>query len=61
MVFTLAEKTGYSIEYILWEIPISVLGQAIHYMLFSSGAKTRRVSFVAGDEKDDIAKLIGLT
>jgi len=42
MVFLLAEKTGWKINYILWGIPICILHQANHVFMWSSGIKTRK-------------------
>lgn len=40
----LAEKTGWSLDYLLWELPISALAQLEHAMLYSGGARTVRLA-----------------
>lgn len=42
MVFLLAEKTGWRVDHILWEIPISILHQSNHVFMWASGVKVRR-------------------
>jgi hypothetical protein len=44
MVFTLAEKTGWAIDYIMWEIPICIINQANNVYLWTSNASTRLAS-----------------
>jgi hypothetical protein len=60
IVFSLAEKTGWGIDYILWEIPISILHQASHTFMWLSGVRVRMKASMNQDEARDIAKLIGL-
>ena len=60
MVFSLAEKTGWDINYILWEVPISILHQASHTFMWLSGVKVRMRISMKQDEYENISKLIGL-
>lgn len=60
MVFSLAEKTGWDINYILWEVPISILHQASHTFMWLSGVRVRMRTQMKQDEYDNISKLIGL-
>lgn len=57
-VFTLAEKTGWGIDYILWEVPIVILNQANHAFLWTNGADTRRVLSSKPDKVSKIAKML---
>lgn len=60
MVFSLAEKTGWGIDYILWEVPISILNQASHTFMWLSGVRVRMKIPMKQDEYENISKLIGL-
>ncbi len=40
----LAEKTGWQLDYIVWDLPISVLAQLEHAILFASGVRTIRAT-----------------
>lgn len=42
MVFLLAEKTGWKIDYILWQIPISILHQSNHVFMWANGVRLKR-------------------
>jgi len=59
-VFTLAEKTGWSIEYIMWEIPISIINQANHVFLWASGINTKRSGKIKAQKAEELARLIGI-
>jgi hypothetical protein len=56
----LAEKTGWTIDYILWEIPLSVLCQANHVWMWMNGAKVVRRNYANSKEKHEIASLLGV-
>jgi hypothetical protein len=58
--FLLAEKTGWPLNYILWEIPISISNQAMHYYLWKDGAKIRRTAIGRIDERQEIARILGI-
>lgn len=58
--FTLAEKTGWRLDYILWEIPISVITQANHVFIWMAGLDSKRVRRTKSKELSEIAKLIGI-
>ena len=60
MLFLLAERTGYSIEYMLWQVPLSIFCQGIHAYLHFEGAKVRRRFPACGGKSDEIARLLGL-
>jgi hypothetical protein len=60
IVFSLAEKTGWAIDYILWEVPISVLHQANHTFMWLSGVRVRMKASMNHKEVKDIVRLIGL-
>lgn len=60
MLFTLAKETGWHLDYLLWELPISVLNQGIHNFLYSKGAKLRRPLILDRDEKNELARIMGL-
>jgi hypothetical protein len=59
-VFTLAQKTGWTIDYILWEVPISLMSQANHNFLYMMNIKTRRAGVVKAKQVEDLAKLLGV-
>lgn len=60
VLFTLAKETGWSLDYLLWELPISVLNQGIHNFLYSKGAKLRRPLILDGSERSELAKIMGV-
>lgn len=60
MLFSLAKETGWPLEYLLWELPISILNQGFHYYLYSNGVKVRRPSFLSEYKNLEIAKLLGV-
>lgn len=60
MVFLLAEKTGWSIDYILWEIPISILHQSNHTFMWANGTKVRRKLRPDSKESLEIISALGI-
>jgi hypothetical protein len=59
-VFLLAEKTGWKIDYILWEVPLSILCQANHVWMWMNGAKVMRRSSGTSKHKQEIADILGI-
>lgn len=58
-VFPLAKAFGWSLDYILWEIPMPVLHQAHGWILWMNGIKLRRTK--GGKTRtDDIARKLGI-
>lgn len=55
----LAEKTGWSIEYIMWEIPISIINQANHVFLWAAGVNAKRAGKIKAKKIEELARLIG--
>jgi len=60
VLFTLAKETGWSLDYMLWELPIAVLNQGIHNFLHSKNVKLRRVLIQDESERDELAKILGV-
>lgn len=60
MVFLLAEKTGWSIGYILWEIPISILHQSNHVFMWQGGIKLRRKMAHDSEAALEIRSILGV-
>lgn len=60
VVFTLAEKTGWDINKILWDIPIGILNQANHVFLWQAGATLRRGGRFKMNNIADMAKAMGI-
>lgn len=58
-VFLLAERTGWSIEYILWQIPISIFHQANHVHFWASNVRVRR-KFSSISNYYELEKQLGL-
>jgi hypothetical protein len=58
-VFPLAKAFGWSVEYILWELPMALLHQAHAYVLWANGSRLRRVRRGRVDSAD-IAKKLGI-
>jgi len=56
----LAEKTGWTMEHILWETPIAVLNQAVHCYLYDAGVKLKRTVRASDDEFIEIAKRLNI-
>jgi len=59
-LFTLAERTGWSMEYILWSVPIRLLNQGIHTYLYDNGVKVVRDSSASSEERTEMARLMGV-
>jgi hypothetical protein len=59
-VFLLAQKTGWSVEYILWEIPLAILNQGFHVFLQELGLKLKRTSRASDSDFVDIAKKLNI-
>ena len=61
MVFLLAEKTGWSVDYILWDVPLALLLQSNFVSLWSKNIKARRVNpRVEDHDRKELAKVLGL-
>jgi len=60
VVFSLAEKTGWQIDYILWEIPISILHQSSHTFMWLAGIRVRSKTQMKQDEYKELSRLMGL-
>jgi len=58
--FLLAKHTGWSMETILWELPVALLHQAEHVFLWRDGAKLRRPGRMDSQDRRDIARILGL-
>ena len=58
-MFPLAKAFGWSLDYILWEVPMAVLNQAHGYVLWQNGARLRRVRR-GRVNRADIAKKLGI-
>lgn len=58
--FLLAKHTGWSMETILWELPVALLHQAEHVFLWRDGAKLRRPGRMGGQDRRDIARILGI-
>jgi hypothetical protein len=56
----LAQRTGWSIDYIMWELPISLFNQANHVHLWMSGVKLRRRGYLETSSIKDLEKQLGL-
>jgi hypothetical protein len=59
-VFVLAKQTGWSLQTILWEIPLCLLYQAEHVYMFMNGVKVRRPYEFVGTDIRDMEKALGL-
>lgn len=60
-IFSLAQKTGWAIDYILWEIPICIINQANHTYLWMAGANTKRINKSNSKEIQELAKILDVT
>ncbi|NDB81994.1 MAG: hypothetical protein EB127_04530 [Alphaproteobacteria bacterium] len=60
MLFSLAKQTGWSLEYMLWELPIVILNQGIHNYLYSKGINVRFVQKFSDEDKKDLLKIFNL-
>lgn len=59
-VFILAKETGWSLETILWEVPLILVNQAAHVFMYMNGTKLRRPADLSGSELRDMEKALGL-
>jgi hypothetical protein len=59
-VFVLAKHTGWTMEHILWEVPLAAVNQADHVFMFIDGVKLRRAAHIEGKEIRDMESLLGL-
>jgi hypothetical protein len=60
MLFSLAKQTGWSLEYMLWELPIVILNQGIHNFLYSKGICVRFIKNFSDSDKKDILAIFNL-
>lgn len=58
-MFPLAKEFGWSLDYILYEVPMAVLNQAHAYVLWQNGARLRRVRR-GKISRADIARKLGI-
>jgi len=56
-VFPLAKEFGWSIDYILWELPMSLFHQAHGWFAWNNGIRLRRPSRHTGCNSDIATKL----
>jgi len=57
--FPLAQEFGWSFEYILWDLPLSMFHQA-HSWLFWKKGIPMRYFYKSEEDRDDIARLLGI-
>jgi hypothetical protein len=60
MVFLLAEKTGWSVDYILWQIPISILHQSNHVFMWANGIRVRKKIGHNSEASLEIRSILGV-
>lgn len=58
--FLLAKHTGWTMDYIFWELPVALLHQGQHVFLWEAGAKLRRPGRVTGEDRRDIEQMLGI-
>lgn len=58
-VFPLAKEFGWSMDFILWELPMAILHQAVGWCAWRNGLQMRRRNKVSCSLAD-IAKKLGL-
>jgi hypothetical protein len=58
--FLLAKNTGWTMDYILWHLPVALMHQAEHVYLWEQGAKLRRPGRATGQDRRDIERLLGI-
>ena len=58
-VFPLAAEFGWSIEYILWGLPLVIFNQAHGWIMWKNGIQLRRVR-QDRVKRDDIEKNLGI-
>jgi len=56
-VFPLAKEFGWSIDYILWELPMPLFNQAQGWCAWSNGIRLRRPNRHTGVNSDIAAKM----
>lgn len=59
-IFLLATKTGWNIDYILWEIPVCILKQFGHASMTMDGVKIRRRAGIQSSMYANLHKELGL-
>lgn len=59
-MFVLAKETGWSLQTILWEIPLCLLYQAEHVFMYMNGVKLKRPLLLVGTDIRDMEKALGL-
>jgi hypothetical protein len=59
-VFSLAQKTGWSVDYILWEIPLAILSQANHVFLCLTNIRTKRAGTKKARQIAELSKILGV-
>jgi len=60
LVFTLAKKTGWSIDYIMWQVPLKLMTQARHTFLWAEGVNCRSKGSFNQEEMKSIEKFLDL-
>lgn len=58
-VLPLAKEMGWSLSYILWEVPLAVLYQAHTFLLWSRGLRLRH-TWRPPVDRADIARALGI-
>lgn len=58
-VFPLAKAFGWSLDYVLWEVPMAVFHQAHGWVIWMNGGRLRRVRHDRVN-RADIAKKLGI-
>ena len=58
--FLLAKNTGWTMDYIVWELPLALLHQGQHVFLWADGAKLRRPGRVTGSDRRDMERILGI-
>lgn len=59
-VFLLAKETGWSLDYILWELPLSVFEQATHVEYWIKDIKARFSRRTNKKEIESLESLLGV-
>ena len=59
-LFSLARETGWSVEYLLWQLPLSLYRQACHVFMARRGIRVRRRGFVTASERGDMLRMLGI-
>lgn len=58
-LFSVARETGWSVEYLLWDLPLCLYRQACHVFLARRGARLRRCTSVSLQDRRDMLRLLG--